>query len=126
MTEEGGLGPQDLDVGAGLASACEHEHGLDQDLAPVVDDHARRDGLRETSSQAHPVGEGTQGVQANVGHNTTSSGFHQHGCGAVSVHLRSALLFGYLHLRQAQFRLAGGLLRGCAPFRSCRGVKNRG
>jgi hypothetical protein len=30
------LGAEALDVGAGLAAAGEHEHGLDQHLAPVV------------------------------------------------------------------------------------------
>jgi hypothetical protein len=79
-----------LDVGAALAPAGEHQHGVDQDLAavvkwqPSVDGH---DARRERVTQPETIGEGPQGVQSDMAHDLVAAGLHLHPCGAATVHL---------------------------------------
>jgi len=86
-----------LDVEATLATTGEHEGHLDENLPSVVDREpapSPQDALRERIAQPHPVGEGAEGVQSNVGHDTRATGFHHDATSAVTVHLGSALLCG--------------------------------
>ena len=59
------LGAEAFDVGARLAAAGEHEHGLHQHLAPVVQREplpGNRDAGGQRIAQAEVIGEGTKGV----------------------------------------------------------------
>jgi hypothetical protein len=89
------LGSELFDVGARLPAAGEHEHGLHQHLASVVqrqplagDRDARRQGMPEPQT----VGKSSKGVEAGMGDDLVPARFHLHADGAVSVHLASALL----------------------------------
>ena len=93
--EEVLLGAQVLDVGAALAATGEHQHGLDEHLAPVVQRHAlapRRDPRREGISESQPVRKGPKSVQSDMAHDLVTAGCHNQATRAVTVHFVSALL----------------------------------
>jgi len=84
-----------LDVRAALAAAGQHQGGLDQDLAPIVEGEAFsrwRDTSRERITESQPVGKSPKSVQSDVGHDTGSAGFHNDATRAGTVHFGSALL----------------------------------
>lgn len=88
---------QVFDVRACLATTGQHQCGLDQHLAPVVERNTasrpgNASGQRITEPQ--PVGERPKRVQADVSHDPGPTGFHLHATSAGTVHLRSALLCG--------------------------------
>jgi hypothetical protein len=60
-----------------------------------VDRHAvpfPGDGSREGITESQPIGEGTKGVQSDVGNHPFATGFHHDATSAVTVHFGSALL----------------------------------
>src|SRR5208283_3431049 len=95
--EEVLLKTQVLDVGTALATAGQHERGVHEDLAPVVQRRAltgRWDRRRQTITELQAVGETAKSVQADVGHDARPTGFHSHTTRAGTVHFGSALLVG--------------------------------
>jgi hypothetical protein len=89
------LGAQVLDVRTALAAPGEHEGRLDDHLAAIVNEHPPLgDGARDSVAEAHPVGEGTYGMQPEVRHHARPTGFHFHARRAGTVHFGSALLVG--------------------------------
>ena len=82
LPEEVLLGAEVLDVGAALATTGEHQHRLDEHLAPIVERHplaARRDLRRERISESQPVGKGPKSVQSNMAHHLVTAGCHNQG-----------------------------------------------
>ena len=84
------------------------------------------DARRQRITQPQPVGKGTKGVQPDVGHHLLAAPFHPDARRAVSVHLGSALLFGYLRVSTTAVSFAGGPFRGPLPLVSGYLVKGRG
>lgn len=76
------------------SAAGQHQHGLHQHLAPVVERKpfaGGRDARRQRIAQPQTVRKG-EGVQADVRYDLLPATFHLHADHAVSVHLASALL----------------------------------
>ena len=93
--EQHRLGSQVLDVGTRLPTAGQHQHGLREDLAPVVQRQALtadRDPGRQAITEAQPVGKGAKSVQAYMGCDLVPAGLHHHRNRRVTVHLAGALL----------------------------------
>ncbi len=109
------MGSQVLDVSARLSAAGQHQHGVDQHLATVVERQTLtgdRDPSRERIAEAQTVGKGAKGMEANVGDHLVATAFHPHADRAVSVHLASTLLTRVRTRRQRQNPLSGGHFRG--------------
>src|ERR1039458_1868836 len=84
-----------FDVGTALTAPGEHQHRLDQDLAPVVQWHPfppRRDPRRERISELHSVRKCPKGVQSDMAHDLVTARCHNEATRAVTVHFVSALL----------------------------------
>ena len=89
------LSPEMLDVGTALPTTGEHQHRLDEHLAPVVQRHPlppRRDPRRERISEAQPVRKGPKSVQPHMANYLVTAGCHNETTRAVTVHFVSALL----------------------------------
>lgn len=84
-----------FDVGARLAATGEHQCGLGQDLAPVVQREpftGDRDACADSElPRPKPVGERAKPVQPDMGLDTLAGPFHHDRNRAVSVHFASAV-----------------------------------
>jgi hypothetical protein len=68
---------------------------VDEDLAPVVQREPfadRWDASRERITESQAVGKSPKSVQSDVGHDASSTGFHNDATSAGTVHFGSALL----------------------------------
>ncbi len=86
-----------FDVGTALPAAGQHQGRLHQDLAPVMERESltgRGDAGRERITQSQTVAKCCKSMQADVGDDARSAGFHNHAKCAGSVHFGSALLDG--------------------------------
>ena len=95
MPEQVALGAQVLDVGTALATTGQHQRGVDEDLAPVVQwgsFDGNRDACREVLTESQSIGKIAQYVEPDVGDDLVAPGFHNDGKRADSFHLVSALL----------------------------------
>jgi hypothetical protein len=86
-----------FDVETALATPGQHESGLDEHLASVVEGEATslpRDARRQCIPEPQPIAEVSKSVQSDVGYYACPTGFHNDATSAVTVHFGSALLFG--------------------------------
>jgi hypothetical protein len=96
-TEKALLGAQELDVAAGLATAGEHRHCVDEHLAAVVQRGSLtrpRDRGGELAPKAEAVRERAQRVESDVRNDTGPSGSDNDGARAGSFHLGDAFRCG--------------------------------
>jgi hypothetical protein len=73
------LGPQVLDVGTAVAASGQHQHRLDEHLAPVMQGHPfplRRDGRREGISEVQSVGKSPKSVQSDMANHLVTARCH--------------------------------------------------
>jgi hypothetical protein len=69
VAEQSVLGSQRFDVGAGLAASGEHQHGLGQHRAPIMQRQSftcRWDPCRQRVAEPQPVRERSQRVQPDM------------------------------------------------------------
>ena len=95
--EQTGLGTQRFDVRTGLTATGQHQHRLDQHLAPIMDRQpfpGRRDPSRQRLPEAQPVRQRPQRVQPDMGHDTIAGRLDPHSPHTVTVHLSGALPAG--------------------------------
>ena len=88
-----------LDVETGLAATGEHQCGVHEHLAAVVDWQTfstHWDGRRERRAQSHPVGKTPNGMESDVSRHLVATRFHDRRARAVSVHVVGALSSGGL------------------------------
>ena len=124
------LEAQVLDVRTALPTAGQHQGGVDEHLAPVVEREpfaVQRDRGRERITQAQSVGKSAKSVQSDVGHHARPAGFHNHARRAGTVHFGSALLLlGSCCLETTVSPDCGGLFRGRGPVSSGGFVNDQG
>jgi len=117
-----------LDVETALA-AGQHEGGLDDDLAPVVDREAAAapgDAPRRRIPETQAVGEGAKSVHPTLATAPVPPGSTTTRRVLLPFTLEMLSWVGVLLRQQQQFPLIGGQFRGRGPISSNSGVKSWG
>ena len=113
LTQHGDVGQTVTAVGEHHRQLRQHDTGIVRRTAPPGVGHRRR----QPGRQPDPIGQLGEQQRPGMRRHTLAVTGHLHPLrSACTVHFRSALPLGRLILRQDQFRLAGGPLRG--PARS--------